>query len=67
VFDEPDQLAGFTARDGRNARVHGGQCVVIADAVIAHAPFDRRRAGWRQKPDRQVVARVNHRVTMAWP
>ena len=67
VLEEPDQLARFAARDCFDARVHGGERSVVADAFVAHAPFDRRRAGWRQKPDRQVGARVNHLVTMAWP
>jgi len=49
------------------APVHGGKRVVIADAFVAHAPFDRRRAGLRQKPDRQVVARVNHLLTIGRP
>jgi hypothetical protein len=67
MLEEPDQFARFTARDCFGARVHGGKRCVVADALVAHAPFDRRRTGWRQKPDRQVVTRVNHRVTMAWP
>ena len=57
-------LARFAARCCFRARVHGGKRFVVADAFVAHAPFGRRCAGWRQKPDRQVVARVNHLLTI---
>ena len=33
-----------------DARVHGGERRVVADAFVAHAPFDRRRAGGGKSP-----------------
>ena len=66
VLQQPDQFVRFAARDRGGTRSHGGKRVVVVDQAVADPPFDRRRAGGRKKPDCQIVARVNHPVTMPW-
>ena len=45
MLEEPDQFARLAARDRVGARGHGGKRLVVSDAFVADAPFDRRRAG----------------------
>jgi flagellar motor switch protein FliN len=47
--------------------LHGGKRRVVGHQLVAHQPFDRRRSRRRCEPKYQVVARVNHLVTIAGP
>ena len=59
VLEQPDKLGRLAARNGGRARSHGGERRLVVDEALAYAPLDRRRAGWREKPNWKIVARVN--------
>ena len=66
VFEQPNEFRFVSARDRRRPLRHDPERAVIADQAVAHAPFDRRRAGGWKKTDGQIVARVNYPVTKPW-
>jgi hypothetical protein len=39
--------------------------VFVGDRILAQAPFDRRKIG-RLKAKSQLIARVNHLLTIPW-
>ena len=62
VLEQPNKLGRLAARNGGGARRHGGERRLVVDEAVAYAPLDRRRAGWREKPNLKIVARVNDPV-----
>ena len=66
MLEQPDQLGRAAVRDRRGARVHGGNRRLVGDRIRGRPPLDRRQAGRRLKPFHEIVARVNHLVTIPW-
>ena len=62
VLEQPSQLARASCDDGGRARIHHRERSLVGDETVADPPFDRARP--ESEPDRQIVARVNHLVTI---
>ena len=65
VLEQPHQLGRAAVRDRGGARIHRGERHVVRHEAVAHPPFDRRQAGAFQA-ETEIVADVNHRVTIPW-
>ena len=65
MFDEPDELARVTLGDCDCACLHRGERLIIGDLPVAHAPFGRRKP-LRGKAKAELVADVNHLLTIPW-
>jgi hypothetical protein len=65
VLQQPDEFRSASVRDRRDPCLHGGKRALIAHRRFAHAPRDRSKTR-RLQAKSEIVARVNHRVTIAW-
>ena len=65
VFEQPHQLRRVPSRNRGHAVLHNGERLLIRHKTVAHAPFDRRKP-CSLEANFDVVADVNHRVTIPW-
>jgi len=64
MLQQPDQFGAASVRDRGHPRVHDGERRLVGYRRIGNAPFDRRQTDVFQAKT-EIVADVNHRVTMA--
>ena len=65
MLEQPDQLGRAAVGDGGGTRLHDRERGLVGDEPVADAPFDRGTPR-AVEPGRQIVARVNHLVTIPW-
>ena len=66
MLDQPDELARSAVGDRRGAGLHDRERGLVGGEPLADLPLHRTQARWRLQPGGDIVARVNHLVTIAW-